>query len=75
MMVGNSNRRDSGGDSTVLANISLQSVWSTWFCREAEVHWSELLGSRPLSGVYLPAPFRVAVSTVLGIYRWLKAPI
>jgi hypothetical protein len=28
-----------------------------------------------LSGVYLPAPFRVAVSTVLDIYRWLEAPI
>jgi hypothetical protein len=27
-----------------------------------------------LSGVYLPAPFRVAVSTVLDIYRWLEAP-
>jgi hypothetical protein len=25
-----------------------------------------------LSGVYLPAPFRVAVSTVLDIYRWLE---
>jgi hypothetical protein len=28
-----------------------------------------------MSGVYLPAPFRVAVSTVLDIYRWLEAPI
>jgi ABC-type multidrug transport system ATPase subunit len=27
-----------------------------------------------VSGVYLPAPFRVAVSTVLDIYRWLEAP-
>jgi hypothetical protein len=36
-------------------------------------------GTRPhtltiLPGVYLPAPFRVAVSTVLDIYRWLEAP-
>jgi hypothetical protein len=27
-----------------------------------------------LSGVYLPALFRVAVSTVLDIYRWLEVP-
>jgi hypothetical protein len=34
-----------------------------------------MAAANALSGVYLPAPFRVAVSTVLDIYRWLGAPI
>jgi hypothetical protein len=28
---------------------------------------------KAMSGVYLPAPFRVAVSAVLDIYKWLEA--